>query len=66
MINNIVFIKKFIYFRPQTKGRENYKTVAGEVWPSSEMVQIIIQENSTLKLELDRCYKKIAKTQKLN
>lgn len=29
------------------------------------MIQIIIQENSTLKLELERCYKKVSKTQKL-
>lgn len=35
------------------------------MWPSSEMIQIIIQENSALKLELDRCYNKVAKTQKL-
>lgn len=37
----------------------------GEVWPSSEMIQIVIQENSALKLELDRCYKKVSKSQKL-
>lgn len=37
----------------------------GEVWPSSEMIQIVIQENSVLKLELERCYNKVAKTQKL-
>lgn len=36
-----------------------------EVWPSSEMIQIVIQENSALKLELDRCYKKVSKSQKL-
>lgn len=35
------------------------------MWPSSEMIQIIIQENSALKLELDHCYNKVAKTQKL-
>lgn len=29
------------------------------------MIQIVIQENSALKLELDRCYNKVAKTQKL-
>lgn len=37
----------------------------GEVWPSSEMIQIVIQENSALKLELERCYNKVAKSQKL-
>jgi len=34
------------------------------MWPSSEMIQIV-QENSALKLELERCYNKVAKTQKL-
>lgn len=29
------------------------------------MVQIVIQENSALKLELERCYNKVAKSQKL-
>jgi len=29
------------------------------------MIQIVIQENSVLKLELERCYNKVAKTQKL-
>lgn len=29
------------------------------------MVQILIQENSSLKLELERCYNKVAKSQKL-
>lgn len=37
----------------------------GEVWPPSEMIQILIQENSALKLELERCYNKVAKSQKL-
>ncbi|KYM79369.1 Angiomotin [Atta colombica] len=51
--------------RPQTKGREELERETGEVWPSSEMIQIVIQENSVLKLELERCYNKVAKTQKL-
>ncbi|TGZ32313.1 Uncharacterized protein DBV15_03956 [Temnothorax longispinosus] len=51
--------------RPQTKGREELEREMGELWPSSEMIQIIIQENSALKLELDHCYSKVAKTQKL-
>ena len=29
------------------------------------MIQIVIQENSALKLELERCYNKVAKSQKL-
>ncbi|XP_012537833.2 uncharacterized protein LOC105837521 [Monomorium pharaonis] len=51
--------------RPQTKGREELERKTGEVWPSSEMIQIVIQENSALKLELEHCYNKVAKTQKL-
>ncbi|XP_012271210.1 uncharacterized protein LOC105694791 [Orussus abietinus] len=51
--------------RPQTKGREEIETTTGEIWPPSEMVQIVIQENSALKLELERCYNKVAKSQKL-
>lgn len=39
--------------------------MTGEIWPTSEMVQILIQENSALKLELERCYKKVAKSQQL-
>ncbi|XP_074104558.1 uncharacterized protein LOC141531003 isoform X2 [Cotesia typhae] len=51
--------------RPQTKGREEVDIATGEIWPPSEMFQIIIQENSALKLELERCYSKVAKSQKL-
>ncbi|XP_047354039.1 uncharacterized protein LOC124950769 isoform X2 [Vespa velutina] len=51
--------------RPQTKGREEIGTAMGEIWPPSEMIQIVIQENSALKLELERCYNKVAKSQKL-
>lgn len=52
-------------YRPQTKGREEIERETTEIWPSSEMVQIIIQENSALKLELERCYNKVSKSQKL-
>ncbi|PBC28948.1 Angiomotin [Apis cerana cerana] len=51
--------------RPQTKGREETESATGEIWPPSEMIQIVIQENSALKLELERCYNKVAKSQKL-
>lgn len=51
--------------RPNTKGREELETAAGEIWPTAEMVQMLIQENSALKLELERCYKKVAKSQQL-
>ncbi|XP_011305590.1 angiomotin-like protein 1 isoform X2 [Fopius arisanus] len=51
--------------RPQTKGREEIERSSNEIWPPSEMVQIVIQENSALKLELERCYNKVSKSQKL-
>ncbi|KAG7206574.1 hypothetical protein KM043_000259 [Ampulex compressa] len=52
--------------RPRTKGREEPpESAPGEIWPPSEMIQIVIQENSALKLELERCYNKVAKSQKL-
>ncbi|OAD55928.1 Angiomotin [Eufriesea mexicana] len=51
--------------RPQTKGREETESATGEIWAPSEMIQIVIQENSALKLELERCYSKVAKSQKL-
>ncbi|XP_076167152.1 uncharacterized protein LOC143146597 isoform X2 [Ptiloglossa arizonensis] len=51
--------------RPQTKGREETESAAAEIWPPSETIQIVIQENSALKLELERCYNKVAKSQKL-
>lgn len=51
---------------PQTKGREETgRGERGEFWPQSEMIQIIIEENSSLKLELERCCKKVFKSQKL-
>ena len=35
------------------------------MWPSSEVIEMVIRENSALKLELERCYNKVAKSQKL-
>lgn len=51
--------------RPPTKGREESETGGGELWPSAEMVEILIKENSALKIELENCYKRVAKTQKV-
>lgn len=50
--------------RPRTKGREDTES-SGELWPSAEMVEILIKENSALKLEVETCYQRIAKTQKV-
>nr|CAD7400256.1 unnamed protein product [Timema cristinae] len=52
--------------RPKTNGREDKESrAAKEVWPPAEMVEILIQENSSLKQELETCYQKVAKSQKL-
>lgn len=50
--------------RPKTKGREEVDS--SELWPSAEMIEILIKENSALKLEVETCYQKIAKTQKVS
>lgn len=49
--------------RPKTRGREDIDN--SELWPSAEMVEILIKENSALKLEVENCYQRIAKTQKV-
>ncbi|XP_060523638.1 angiomotin-like protein 2 isoform X2 [Cylas formicarius] len=51
--------------RPPTKGREENESNAEEVWPSSEMIEILIKENSALKHELENCYQRVEKTHKL-
>lgn len=52
--------------RPPTKGREeNELKREEEVWPSAEMVEILIKENSALKHELENCYQRVEKTHKL-
>lgn len=52
--------------RPPTKGREeNDSKREEEVWPSAEMVEILIRENSALKHELENCYQRVEKTHKL-
>lgn len=48
--------------RPPTKGREES---GAEMWPSAEMVEILIKENSALKHELETFYQRVEKTQKL-
>ncbi|XP_066248745.1 angiomotin-like 2a isoform X1 [Euwallacea similis] len=51
--------------RPPTKGREENESKNEEVWPSGEMVEILIKENSALKHELENCYRRVEKTHKL-
>lgn len=52
--------------RPKTKGREEYDCATGEMWPSAEIVEILIKENSALKHEVEQCYQKVAKSQKVS
>ncbi|XP_076250098.1 uncharacterized protein LOC143189963 isoform X2 [Rhynchophorus ferrugineus] len=52
--------------RPPTKGREENESKGEEMWSSSsEMVEILIKENSALKHELENCYLRVEKTHKL-
>lgn len=51
--------------RPKTNGREDLESQGREIWPPAEMVEILIQENSSLKIELETCYQKVAKSHKL-
>lgn len=45
--------------RPKTKGREEFDCA------SEEMVDILIKENTALKVEIEQCYQKVAKAQKV-
>lgn len=52
--------------RPKTKGREeNESNKASEFGPSVEMIELLTKENSVLKQELENCYQKVSKTQKV-
>lgn len=52
--------------RPNTHGREDIESQGREVWPPVEMVEILMQENSSLKAELEMCYQKVSKSQKVS
>lgn len=45
--------------RPKTKGRAELDCA------SEEMVDILIKENSALKVEMEQCYQKVSKAQKV-
>lgn len=51
--------------RPKTKGREEYDSKAESMWPTNEMFETLMKENSALKIELESCYQRIGKTQKV-
>lgn len=52
--------------RPKTKGREEHEgNKPFEFGSSVEMIEILIKENSALKQELENCYQKVSKTQKV-
>jgi hypothetical protein len=54
-----------IIFRPKTHGREDIESQGREIWPPAEMVEILMQENSSLKAALETCYQKVSKSQKV-
>lgn len=51
--------------RPPTKGREEIGSTGEQIFPTSEMVELLSKENSALKLELNRCWQRISKTEKM-
>ncbi|XP_056642630.1 uncharacterized protein LOC130449020 isoform X1 [Diorhabda sublineata] len=51
--------------RPPTRGREENESKSEEIWPSAEMVEILIKENSALKQELENLYQRVERTQRL-
>nr|XP_022908616.1 uncharacterized protein LOC111419962 isoform X1 [Onthophagus taurus]XP_022908617.1 uncharacterized protein LOC111419962 isoform X2 [Onthophagus taurus]XP_022908618.1 uncharacterized protein LOC111419962 isoform X2 [Onthophagus taurus]XP_022908619.1 uncharacterized protein LOC111419962 isoform X3 [Onthophagus taurus]XP_022908620.1 uncharacterized protein LOC111419962 isoform X4 [Onthophagus taurus] len=54
--------------RPKTRGREEYDAGKdeNEMWQLSETIELLMQENNALKQELNSCYQRVAKTQKVN
>jgi len=61
----IVYMDVNVIFRPKTHGREDVESQGREIWPPAEMVEILMQENSSLKAELEACYQKVSKSQKV-
>lgn len=51
--------------RPKTKGREEYEYRNEETWPNAEIIEILVKENSALKMEVEQSYKKVAKAQQV-
>jgi hypothetical protein len=60
-----VYVGVDLIFRPKTHGREDVESQGREMWPPAEMVDILMQENSSLKAELETCYQKVSKSQKV-
>lgn len=52
--------------RPPTKGREDHEGSGEQICPSAEMVDLLSKENSALKLELNKYWQRIAKTEKVS
>lgn len=51
-------------YRQTTKAKPSANK-AELVWPASEMIQLLVKENSMLKAELEICFRKVAKSQKV-
>ncbi|KAK9884581.1 hypothetical protein WA026_007423 [Henosepilachna vigintioctopunctata] len=51
--------------RPPTKGREDNEASGEQLCPSAEMVDLLSKENSALKLELNKYWQRISRTEKL-
>ena len=70
-MSNDIFLLWFLLLgkrRPKTRGRlrKGQDDPEKDTWPPSEMVEILMRENSALKLELENCYHKVACMQKFD
>lgn len=52
--------------RPRTKGREEVDPKTETMWSSNELIDILIKENSALKMELENISQKVAKAHKVS
>lgn len=63
----VAFRKGATVLRSRIDGREEQSVSKGESesWSSSDMIDVLMKENTALKNELDTFYQKVAKTQKV-
>ena len=63
----VAFRKGANALRSRIDGREEQSVSKGESesWSSSDMIDVLMKENTALKNELDTFYQKVAKTQKV-
>lgn len=55
----------YLLFRPKTSGRENVEQQQVEIYPPSDMIELLVQENNALKLALEASRQKVYKSQQV-